>query len=237
MLLLTLTGCSTGNGNRPGVGRTLSVVDILERCADRYEAAESLRARGLLRDNRNKGHRTVPIGWDYARPDRCRLQIDMAVALVSEDGWWTYDPVRGDFKTHRQITNTPIETAAALLSNGVPFLLPAVWQKGRAGFGLGAPGPNSGWTLQGPAWYSGHPCYLVWRSWRHRERGTRLKVWIDQDSHLLRGWTLERVGSDGPSATICGCTYYDVSLDALLTPERFRIDKPTPIVLPQTAGG
>ncbi|MFQ5430844.1 MAG: hypothetical protein ACE5E1_11095 [Phycisphaerae bacterium] len=211
---------------------SLTVNDILDRCAGKYQRLRTIRALGLFRDYRGRERKVQPIRWDYVRPDRCRLQIGMDLALIVGKGWWTYDTEAGTFRSHHQITATPIETAGTFLSGGVAFLLPAALKRGRGAFRWG-PRDEGGWRLDGTAWIAGRPCYRLSRAGPGHLRSGRLKLWIDQDQFLIRSWALDLLRKDGRERTAWGCTYLEVAVDELIPASRFRPNKPTPILIPR----
>ena len=234
-LILMGAGCGLNTARQDRPSSSLSVEDILERCSATYSRSPTLQVRGLLRDYRGAKRKVLPIRWDYARPDRCRLQIGMDLALIVGQHWWSYDHLSGRFKAPRQITTTPIQTAAYFLSDGIPFLLPDVLTRGRRAFEAHDDRRRSRWRLEGVAWIADRPCYAIRREGQGRDRGRRWTVWIDQDRFLIRGWSWERTGPDGRMRTVLGCTYFEVVANRPMPPERFAVREPQPIVLPRKA--
>lgn len=216
---------------------SLSVDGILQRCETTYARLNSLEAKGWLRDYRSAERRVVPIRWELARPDQCRMQIDMDMALVKGPNWWSYNHQSEQFKSHRELGGSPIEAAAYFLSDGIPFLLPAAWHRPKVAFGADeARGP---WRLEGVAWTANRPCYVLSRQGMGRDSGSRWTMWVDQDRFLIVAWTWDvmRPSDDGTPVmkTVWGCTYEVIVANADLSQDRFRIEKPLPIVLPRTA--
>ncbi len=209
--------------------------DILQRSAAAHQRLQSLYAAGLLRDYRQGARRIVPIEWRLARPNRCRLQIDMDLAIVSADDWWTYQAQAGRFRTHRTFTRTPIETAAQLLSDGINFYLPALFERGPEVLGRSGDRAARDWLLQGAAWSGDRPCFVFTRPPRLPAQSTFLRLWIDQDSLLIRGWMQGEVREDGREKTIIECTYYVLRPDERLPSDAFQLKPPNPIVLPDSA--
>lgn len=216
---------------------SLSVEDILARCESTYSKLRTLDAAGFLRDYRGNEKRVAPIRWELARPDLCRLQIDMDAVLVKGPNWWSYDHRAERFKSHRELGPAPIESAAYFLSNGIPFVMPVAWHRPKIAFG---PSPERGpWRLDGVAWTANRPCYVVTREGLGRDSGGTWTFWIDQDRFLIVAWEwkVQRVDRRGPPtwSTIWGCTYEVIAVDQAIDPARFRIEKPQPIVLPKPA--
>ena len=227
--LACICGCT--QPRPPDPVRTYVVVgDILSRCGETYLGLQTLQARGLLRDYRGRTPKASNIAWDLVRPDRGRLQIELSVALVIGDRWWTYEPTAGRYRSYSQFTRTPMETAAHLMSDGVPFLLPALWGRGERAFGGGRATGFPGWRLEGVEWHAERPCYVVSRPERTGE-GVRLRVWIDQDRFLVRGWALCGPRSGERDAVLLGCSYYDVIVNQEVPLSRFALREPQPIEL------
>ena len=230
--LLVAGGCmQTQDEPATTVSASFTVDDVLGNCVATYAGLRTFQARGLFRDYRTEKRRVATISWDFARPDRCRLQIEMDVALVSGKHWWTYDAASGRYRSHPQFTRTPIVTAASLLSRGVSFLLPAIMTTGERAFGKSRVRGFSDWRVEGVEWHAGHPCYLVSRRGWGSYRGGRLRVWIDQDRGLVRGWALSAKGPDAREDIVMGCSFYDLAVDERLPAQRFQATPPRPILL------
>lgn len=231
--LLCLTGgCGLGEP-QGGASSLLTVDNILGRCGEAYLQTQTLQIRGLLRDYRRDERKVLPISWDYLRPDRCRLQINMDMALVVGENWWTYDQADGRFVSHDQRTSTMIKTSAYLLSEGIPFLLPDLLSRGKAAFQADDYRRKARWTLHGVTWFAERPCYVLARIGLGRDHGNRWMVWIDQDQFLVRGWVWEAMRPDRRQRTLMGCTYFEIVADQPIAPQRFQVVKPQPIVLPR----
>lgn len=229
-------GCMgpTGPGGEPA-DVSMSVEGILSRCESTYQKLNTLEARGWLRDYRGKDKRVEPIRWELAKPDLCRLQIGMEMVLVKGQNWWSYDSRSERFKSHRELGPAPIEAAAYFLSEGIPFLMPVAWHRPMVAFGPNtARGP---WKLDGVAWTANRPCYVISREGLGRDSGSRWRLWIDQDRFLIVAWTwaVEQAGPNNTKheVTIWGCTYEVLTPREAINPDRFRIEKPSPIVLPR----
>lgn len=233
VLLCLTAGCGLGERQRSGASSLLTVDDILGRCGDAYLQARTLQVRGLLRDYRRDERKVLPISWDYMRPDRCRLQINMDMALVVGEHWWTYDQAGGRFESHHERTSPPIETAAYFLSEGIAFLLPQLLSRGKGAFAADDSGRQARWSLDGVTWVAGRPCYILSQVGLGRDRGSRRIVWIDQDQFLIRGWARERTRPDRRQRTVLGCTYFEIVMDRPIAPQRFQFVRPQPIVLPK----
>jgi outer membrane lipoprotein-sorting protein len=228
--LAGLAGCGNPS-SAPPPSTTFTVDDILGRCVAAYEGARTLQVRGLFRDYRGQTRRVANIAWDFARPNRCRLQIEMDAALVVGENWWVYDSEARRYRQHAQFTRTPMETAAYLLSKGVPFLLPELMTKGAQAFGGTRSGRFVGWRLEGFEWHAERPCYLLARGSRGGEQATSLRVWIDQDRFVIRGWALLAAAPDGREAVVMGCSYFDILVNETLPPDRFDLQPPKEIIL------
>ncbi len=211
---------------------SLTVTDILRRCTEAYADAETLQVRGRFRDNRSAGLDASLISWDFKRPDACRLQIGMDVAVVSGKSWWTHDGATGRFKTLRQITRTPMETAATFLADGAVFQLPRLFTKGPAAFGLKNRRRAAGWRSEGIGWRAGRPCHVVTHAGQADRGPGKLRLWIDQDSFLIRGWTWALSRTPARPRTVFDCTYVLISMNRPIGAERFKVQRPTPILLP-----
>ena len=202
--LLWASGCTRARQAERAPSSSFTVDDILDRCVATYNGLRTLQTRGLLRDYRGEGRQVATIAWDFVRPDRCRLQIEMDVALISGERWWVYSATTGRYQDHPQFTRTPAETAAYLLSRGVPFLLPAIMTTGERAFGKTRLRGFSDWRMGPPEWHAEHPCYVVSRREAGRNRDRTLRVWIDQDRYLIRGWALESATGVGREGTVMG---------------------------------
>ncbi len=225
-----LAGC--GEPTARVVSGSLEVRDILGRCVRAYETAATVQARGILRDYRAAERRVANIAWDYARPDRWRLQIELDLAVVTADDSWFYDSTTRRFRRHTRFTRNPIETSAYLLGKGVPFLLPTLLSRGSPAFGGTRDGQYPGWSLAGVGWHAERPCYVLARRGWGREPTQTLRLWIDQDQDVLRGWAVERQGPDGREEVLLGCSYYEMRLGEPLPRGRFDLYPPKPILLP-----
>ena len=215
-----------------GPGAVVTSAGLLGRVVEAHQRAGSLRAVGQLKDFRRGNTREVPISWHLARGGRCRLQIDMDVAIVLGDQWWTYRPAVGRFTSHRPFTKTPVETAATLISDGVPFLLPILFNQGASALGAGRDGLFPEWRLCGATFLAGVPCYLFERQEPGREGRGFLRMLIDQKTLLIRGWVLGRERSDGSERILIDVVYYEMTADSETSREDFEIALPTPIQLP-----
>ncbi|HWL94903.1 MAG TPA: hypothetical protein VNT79_15395 [Phycisphaerae bacterium] len=232
-----VAGCAEPKSNGAPADDTLTVEGILERAEKAYTELYSLEASGTLRDYRGGQKRVQPIRWELLRPDLCRVQIGMNLVLVKGQNWWSFDEKSGRFKSHREQGPTPIETATYFLSDGIPLMTPVAWNRPKVAFG-----PNelrSSWVLQGVAWTAGRPSYIVSRDGRGRDGGSRWTLWIDQDRFLILAWTWATLagGPDGKSREeiVWGATYEALVTDRAISPDRFRIERPEPIVLPRPA--
>lgn len=226
-------GCSQSTGERNGNEPSrLDVEDIVMRCSARYQELHTLQITGYLIDNRMDSQRFVPIRWDYVAPDRCRLQIDMDVALIVGESWWSYQAADGRFHKHHQFTRTPIETAVYLASNSVPFMVPSLLNRGRATFGPTREGAVQRWRIEGFTWIGGAPCYALKHKGIGLERGNDLTAWIDQDSMLLRGWQLVTHDKRNQPRTVMQCEYNTILVNENIPYSRFMLEPPVSLIAP-----
>ena len=136
IFLIWIMGCGCTRPHAEPTGPSLARTDdLLDRCAAAYGNASTLRVKGTFSDFREAVRRVVPISWDLARPDRCRLQIDMDVAIVQGNDAWTYRSATRQFQGNRSRGGRPIATAAAQISEGAPLLLPGLWDREDAALG------------------------------------------------------------------------------------------------------
>jgi outer membrane lipoprotein-sorting protein len=228
-------GCAQSETTGATAAASLTTDSILDRCAASFYRIRTIQARGTFRDLRAPDRRAVPIAWDLARPGRCRLLIGEKVALVIGDDWWSYDASEGQFRKHKAFTKTPMETAATLISNGVSFLLPALFARGENAFGKSRSRGYGDWRLVGVAWSSQRPCYVVARAGPGGDAPASLRVWIDQDTYLLRGWDVVQTREGGRETTVLECTYDELIVDAPIPAERFTLSAPAPFASTQPA--
>ncbi|HVP11447.1 MAG TPA: hypothetical protein VMV94_09710 [Phycisphaerae bacterium] len=205
----------------------MSVDDVLRKCGTVYQSLHTLQARGQLGDYREGATKRMSVSWSFARPDKCRLQMGMDVAVVSGQDWWTYDAAAKQFRKHNQFTRTPIETAAYLLSKGVPFIMPALLTRGNGAFALGRAYRGEKWQLQGVGWHADAPCYVVVR--KSQEPVQIVRLWIDQDRFLLRGWMISVPTHDGRERPVLECDYPDQIIDGKLPSDWLQLKAPTPV--------
>lgn len=230
-VVLWTGGCQRPRGVATTTSASFTVGDILHRCVARYEGLTTLHAKGLMRDYRSKDRRVSAISWDFARPDRCRLQIETDVAVILEDSWSKYDASTGRYRRFQHFTKTPIQTPAHLLSNGVPFLLPVLLREGGRAFGKSRRQEFAEWTMEGVEWHAEHPCYVLSRTdWGQVHTGV-WRVWVDQDLFLVRGWALLVSSLDGHNRTVMGCSYFDLTINERLPAGCFDLKPPKPILL------
>lgn len=218
-----------------GPGAVVTSAGLLSRVVEAHQRATSLHAVGLLKDYRRGNAREVPIMWHLSRGGRCRLQIDMDVAIVLGEQWWTYRPAVGRFTSHRPFTKTPVETAATLISDGVPFLLPILFNQGPTALGPGRDGLYPEWRLRGATFLAGAPCYLFERHEPGADGRGFLRLLVDQKSLLIRGWVWGRERPDGTERVLIDVAYFEISADRVTSREDFDISLPTPIQLPPSA--
>jgi outer membrane lipoprotein-sorting protein len=234
-MLLAGIGCSQWSRSQDrNAPSHLDVEDIVARCSDVYQDLNTLHMRGYLIDNRKESQRVVPIRWDVVRPDRCRFQIDMDVAMIVGETWWSYNADEGRYHRHHQFTRTPVETAAYLVSKSVPFMVPSLLNRGRATFGPTWEGPVQRWSVEGFSWIAGAPCYALVHKGIGAERGNDLTVWIDQDSMLLRGWRIVTHDARNRPHTVMHCEYDTILLNEDIPYSRFMLEPPEPLVAPAT---
>lgn len=233
-IVAAVPGCPTPQHRPDGPARSISSRDdILDRCVAAYSVVDTFHARGALSDFRHGARRVVPVSWDLARPDRCRLQIDHDVAIVNGNASWTYRAATGRFLGSRTSAQTPIEAATSNLSDGAPFLVPAIWERGEAAFGKDRLRGYADWQLQGVAWSGERPCYVLDRKSASRaDRGTHLRIWIDQDLLLLREWSLTVPGQDGRERIIMEYADYELAVNRRLPSDIFQLSPPASLDQP-----
>jgi hypothetical protein len=237
LALVWICGCAQPHRvapKSPGAALTRTN-DILEQCVAAYGRLNTLQTKGVLSDFRHGGQRVVPISWELTRPNRCRLQIGGDVAIVHGADCWAYRAATGRFQGGRTSSATPIESDAAMLSDGVPFLLPALWENSKAALGKDPERGFAGWRLQGVAWSGDRPCYVVARKDASAGKGNLLRLWIDQDLLLLRKWAMVEVSEEGREKTIVECADHEIVTDGRIPSERFQLLPPEPIQPPAPA--
>ncbi len=210
--------------------------DILDRCIAAYALVDTLHARGTLSDFRHGARRVAPVAWDLARPDRCRLQIDGDVAIVNGTACWTYRAATGRFMGNRTSTRTPMETSSSLLSDGAPFLVPTIWERGEAAFGKDRRRGYADWQLQGVAWSDERPCYVLFKKMASpSDRESLLRIWIDQDLLLLRRWSLVIPAPDGRERIIMEYADQELIVNRRLPSDIFQLSPPEPLDRPENS--
>lgn len=237
--LVGLSGCIPSHREPPrSAGAALTrTEDILHQCIAAYDRLNTLQAKGILSDYRHGQQRVVPISWDLARPGRCRLQIDNDMVIIHGADSWTFRSATGRFQGSRSSRASPIQNAASMLSDGVPFLLPDLWENSKAALGRDPARGFTGWRLQGVAWTGDRPCYVFVKRSDSSGRGNLLRVWIDQDLLLVRGWTVVNASDDGREKTNIDCTYHHTVTNGRLSSNRFQLQPPEPIDLRDSVGG
>lgn len=226
ILLLAPAGCLRPDAPPPQGSDSLDVDEILERCVQNYTEMTTFSARGILRDCRSDV--TLPIEWDYIRPNHMRLQLGVKLALVDGRDWWTYTEDQPRFRKHRRFTSTPLRTTAHLLSGGVPLFLPAVFETGRRAFGDRGAGWFDRWTFQKVDWRDEFPCYVLDNRNPPGLPNGMLRLWIDQDRFWVRGWVVSAIQPGGRVVPVWECTYTQVEIDGSLAADRFRLIEPRP---------
>jgi outer membrane lipoprotein-sorting protein len=236
LLLAGLCSCHNPGGSvhsgTPGTvvqNVSIDTQEVLSRCAAVYAEGRSFHIIGVLRDTRPGRSRAAPLLWDFQRPDRSKLQIDMDVAIVLGDNCWIYTTQRGQYTRLRRFTKTLIQTSSFLLSDGVAMLLPELWAGNATIFDNSRNSPTSAWTLDGVDWLSRRPCYQLSRRESEGDRTRNLLVWIDQDSFVIRKWAIVSIGSDGSERPIVACEFQEIQVNAPLSESAFWLDTPESI--------
>lgn len=211
---------------------TVTLDRILAASREAYQRVRSLEAVGVLRDFREGRRIVLPIRWDMAQPDRGRFQIGLNVALVLGDTWWTCDSSSGQFRKHTRFTSSPLETASYLVSDGVPFLLPALVARPAAVLSSSPRRPGD-WRLLGVDWSGERQCYVIRRDFSWREGSGVLRVWIDQREHLLRAWDVYVPREGGGERVVLACSYHEMIINRAIPPDRFTLRPPKPLSLPE----
>jgi len=226
---------------RSSPSTSLTREGIIRRSIESYRACQTLEVAGRLVDNRDTPRRVRLLRWWFDGPTRCRIQIDMQTAVVSGDDWWVYDPDAGRFRKRPLLKRTVIDTAATaafLLSDRVDFLLPILMSDAEVLFFPG--GRQREWASEGFAWHADRPCFVL--STVSETDASRLTIWIDQDSYLLRGWRLSRsTAAAAPGAkrpridaeTLLAVDYPVARLNQPLPADAFVLNPPEPITLPR----
>jgi len=163
----------------------------------------------------------------------------MDVAIVHGADCWTYHSATGRYLGNRAVTRTPIETASHHLSEGVPFLLPAIWERGESALDKDRLRGYVGWRLQGVAWSDERPCYVFIKKIASPDRENLLRLWVDQDLFLIRGWAIVIPTEEGREKTVMECIYHNLVVNGQLPSDAFQLKPPEPIELPDksaTAG-
>lgn len=231
-------GCRAASTGEPAAARTVSVVpmtadDILARCCETSEQAGSLTAAGRLHDARRPDAMDVPIRVDLTRDGRCRVQIGMDLVIVDGEKWWSHRPGSKRFRSHRCFSKTPVETAAALISDGALSLLPALFLRGADTFERDDHGAFVGWALEGVAWSGGRPCYLLERRERRRQPAGVYRLYVDQESWLIRRWTLAAAQPDDSERELLDVTLTDLAVGEQAPSDAFTLTPPRPLEAPE----
>ncbi len=234
LLLPALMGCIGPAATTADPDAVLTSAEILRRCAAAYADAQTLSAAGLLRDYRGDRQQVKLIRWDLQRPYRCRLQIEMDVMILGSGGLWIYRSDVNRFASRRAPDGFGLESATADFSAGIPFLLPLLWSKSEQVLGAADPARGPRWRLKGPAWHAERPCYRMTRDGRWGHHAAIVRIWIDQDDFLIRGWSVELAAEGAEPVIVCGCSYFVVTADAAMPDELFHATPPKRIVLPRS---
>jgi hypothetical protein len=229
---LASSGCSLAMPAR--TADEVSIEGILNRCADAYRTARTISATGLVVDNRRLDRRVDPVRWDFAAPNRSRLQLGMKVCCVGPEYAWAYDAASDRF-SQPQSSQTPIESTAYALTDQANFVPAGLVEKGDALFGF-RDERYEPWRLDGAAWLEDRPCFKLIRRGRGADAANRWTLWIDQDSYLLRAWAWHRDLDGGATEIVWQCTFSEIRRDGPVPDEVFFRARPAPIVLPKPPG-
>lgn len=210
----------------------VTVDDVLSRCGQTYARLKTLRVAGGMVDARRDERRQAPMRIELARPGQCRAQVDMDVAVVDGDAWWTYRAGADGFRAHKSFTKTPIETAVSLMSDGALSLVPSLFIRGEDALERDATGRFVGWRLVGAGWSAGRPCYTLEQRASAKTGGAKLRLYIDQDSWLVRRWVLMARRPGGRDAAVLDVTCHELAPEAELPEDAFGRRLPTRIELP-----
>lgn len=213
----------------PVSNTSLQVTDILSACVSAYQRISTCRAVGTLQDLRGSAPRTARVSWDFERPDRCRFQIGDDLALVLGSEWWIYDARTGRSTRRASFTRTPITTASTLLAGRVPFLMPVLIESGAQAFGPAGRGGFHRWSIESVDWRHGHPCYVVALGAAREPSASILRVWIDQDSFLVRRWAISGVDGNEAEYPVLICDYEEIALNEPIPDRRFTLEPAGPI--------
>lgn len=232
-LAASALGCRAPSTGEPAAVGTVSVVpmtadDILARCCETSEQAETFTAQGRLSDSRRPEARDIPIRVNLTRDGRCRVQVGMDLVIVDGEKWWSHRPGSKRFRSHRCFSKTPVETAAALVSDGALSLLPALFLRGAEAFQRDDHGAFVGWALDGVAWSGERPCYLLERRERRSPAGV-FRLYVDQESWLIRRWTFASVQPDGGERERLDVTLSELAVGDSVPPDAFTLTPPRPL--------
>jgi hypothetical protein len=224
-LLMTSFGCSARNAEIAVKADELSADVVLDRCADTYASANSLRAEGRFDDLRNGGTRDVPMTWDYARPARTRLRLGERVVVVRDGAWWRLDPASGAYRSLPGLGGEPMATAGYFVSEGVGLFAVELPERGRAALEGAGNASSEPWRIDGLRWIGERPCYVLRRAIDPKHPSVVRTICIDQDSYLLRGWSTDVVLPELDDQSIVRCEFDRVEINGAVSEARFAVER------------
>lgn len=238
VLSATFVGCAAKSQIDEPIAATISVTpmsadDILARSAESLEQLGSLSAVGVMQDRRRPQFLDAPVRVDLARDGRCRVQVGMDLVIVDGKKWWSHRPGSRDFRPHRCFTKAPIETATSLISDGALTLLPSLFFRGDGALERDDHGAFAGWRMDGIAWSSGRPCYTLERREQNNALPSVFRLYVDQESWLVRQWTLATVGPDATEQVLLDVTFQELVTGEQAPAKAFTLTPPSPIERPE----
>lgn len=225
-----LSGCSAPKETVVAKADALTANDVLDRCADAYMTAGTLRAEGRFDDFRPGGARDVPILWDYRRPGQTRLRMGDRVVIVRDGAWWRFDPAGSGFRSLPGLGGEPMDTAGYFVSEGVGLFAVALPERGREALEMGEP-VGDAWRMDGARWIGQRPCYVLSRPVDPARPSLVRTIWVDQDRYELRGWAMAMALPGAEAQPIVRCEFDSVEFNANVGDRHFAVNPaPAPAI-------
>jgi hypothetical protein len=226
-------GCYAPRAASGAAGASVGLETIIEHSLDAHRRLRTLHATGVVFDDRAGDRRFIPIAWHCSRPGRYRLQFGQDLVLVLGDRSWTWHAAESRFRSYRPFTRTPLETAASLVSGGIPLYTAVLLGRPEAFFLTPSARAHDAWRLLGADWAAGRPCYVLTRPTTLLGRAGRLRVWIDQDAWLVCGWDIVFTTPEGEEEVVLACQFDEAVANAPLAADAFQLRPPAPIERPR----